>query len=203
VGEASPAGPHLVLASASPRRAELLARLGVSPERRPTDIDETPQQGEGPERLVARLASAKARAASRPGTDEVVLAADTIVALDGTVLGKPRDRGEASRMLSALSGRTHEVTSGIAVLRGDTRLIERVTTRVTFRRLDASEIAWYVATGEPADKAGAYGLQGAGAVLVSHLDGSDTNVIGLPLAATVALLRRVGLDLLAGRPPGS
>ncbi len=198
MAEDAAAPPHLVLASASPRRAELLARLGVSPELRPTHIDETPQPGEGPEHLVGRLASAKARAAVRAGVDEVVLAADTIVALDGTVLGKPRDDGEATQMLSALSGRTHEVTSGVAVVRGGSALIERVTTRVTFRRLHASEIAWYLATGEPSDKAGAYGLQGAGAALVSHLDGSDTNVIGLPLDTVVLLLRRVGLDLLRG-----
>ncbi|MEX2550178.1 MAG: Maf family protein [Nitriliruptoraceae bacterium] len=196
-------GSHLVLASSSPRRAELLARLGVSPELRPTHIDETPQPGEGPAHLVERLAAAKAHAASTGDDDEVVLAADTVVVLGGEVLGKPRDREDAGRMLSTLSGRTHEVTSGIAVLRGRTRLIERVTTRVTFRRLEEAEIAWYVETGEPADKAGAYGLQGAGAVLVSHLDGSDTNVIGLALDVTVALLRQVGLDLLASRPSGS
>jgi len=196
VDENTAAPPHLVLASASPRRAELLARLGVSPELRPTHIDETPHPDEVPTRLVTRLAAAKARAAARVGSDEVVLAADTIVVLDGTMLGKPRHRAEASLMLSALSGRTHEVISGVAVVRGDTELVEQVTTRVTFRRLRASEIAWYLETGEPADKAGAYGLQGAGAALVSHLDGSDTNVIGLPLETTVLLLRRVGLDLL-------
>ncbi len=188
--------PHLVLASASPRRAELLARLGVRPELRPTHIDETPHRGEEPSQLVTRLAAAKARAARLLGADEVVLAADTIVALDGEMLGKPRDRAGAAQMLSALSGRTHEVITGIAVVRGGTELVERVTTRVTFRRLHAREIAWYLASGEPADKAGAYGLQGAGAALVSHLDGSDTNVIGLPLGTTVLLLRRVGLDLL-------
>lgn len=193
--------PDLVLASASPRRAELLTRLGVQPEVRPTHIDETPQPGETPTRLVARLATGKACAAARGGADEVVLAADTIVALDGRMLGKPRHRADAARMLALLSGRTHEVISGVAVVRGETTLVESVTTLVTFRRLHAPEIDWYVATGEPVDKAGSYGLQGAAAAFVSHLDGSDTNVIGLPLETAVLLLRRVGLDLLAGRQP--
>lgn len=194
--------PQLVLASASPRRAELLARLGIHPRLRPMDVDETARPGEAPDDLVVRLAGAKAvaGAAAGDGGDEVVLGADTVVALDGRSLGKPRDRSEATATLRALAGRTHEVTTAVAVVRGPVSAVTKVTTRVTFRALTDAEIAWYVATGEPDDKAGAYGLQGAGAALITEIDGSDTNVIGLPLAETVALLRDVGLDLLAPHP---
>ncbi len=205
---AATGGPtrRLVLASSSPRRAQLLARLGVTPILRPTDVDETPRDGEPAAALVSRLAAAKAlagaRAGAAPGTigsadGEVVLAADTVVVLDERVLGKPTDRDEAAAMLHALSGRTHQVITGVAVVAGQVSAATRVTTDVTFRTLTDAEVAWYLATGEPDDKAGAYGLQGAGAVLVDRVDGSDTNVIGLPLAETVALLREVGLDLLA------
>lgn len=189
-------GPRLVLASASPRRAELLARLGVAPVIRPADVDETPRPGEDPATLVTRLAGAKAATAARGSGDEVVLAADTVVVVDGVALGKPRDRDDAAAMLRQLSGRTHRVVTGVAVLRGEVAAATRVTTEVTFRALTPAEVAWYLATGEPDDKAGGYGLQGAGAVLVDRIVGSDTNVIGLPLAETVALLREVGLDLL-------
>jgi septum formation protein len=188
------AAPELVLASASPRRAELLARLGLTPEVRPSHVDETVLPGEAPADTVVRLARAKAVAAARD--DEVVLAADTEVVLDGRVLGKPADREDASAMLRSLAGRRHEVTTGLAVVRGARVEVDRVTTIVTFRPLTDAEIAWYLATGEPDGKAGGYALQGAGAALVERIDGSDTNVIGLPLAETVTLLRRVGLDLL-------
>jgi septum formation protein len=187
-----------VLASGSPRRAALLARLGLDPIVRPTDVDETPRPGERADDLVVRLAGAKATASAAVGggRDEVVLAADTVVALGDEVLGKPRDREEAGTMLQRLAGRTHEVVTGIAVVRGPVSAVTRVSTQVTFRDLTDDEVAWYLATGEPDDKAGAYGLQGAGAVLVSRVDGSDTNVIGLPLAETVDLLRDVGLEVL-------
>jgi septum formation protein len=193
---------RLVLASASPRRRELLARLGLDPLIRPADLDETPRPEEDPHELVVRLASAKAAASlahgtRQPGTpEEVVLAADTEVVLDGQVLGKPRDADDAARMLRRLSGRTHEVVTGVAVRRGGTARTTRVTTEVRFRPLGDAEVAWYVATGEPDGKAGAYALQGAGAALVERIDGSDTNVIGLPLAETVTLLRQVGFDPL-------
>jgi septum formation protein len=193
VGEA----PELVLASASPRRAALLARLGIHPVIRPAEIDETPRDGESATDLVARLAGAKAATSAARGTgNEAVLAADTVVVLDGRTLGKPFDRADAATMLRALSGRTHEVVTGLAVQCGGIAALDRVTTRVTFRRLSAAEVSWYVDTGEPDDKAGAYGLQGSGAVLVERIEGSDTNVVGLPLAETVSLLRDVGLDLL-------
>jgi septum formation protein len=195
-----------VLASGSPRRRELLARLGLTPEVRPAEIDETPGEDELPEELVLRLARAKAAAARSqrvdgPTSDEVVLAADTVVTLDDRVLGKPRDHDDADAMLRSLSGRTHEVVTGVAAARGSLQVADVVITAVTFRRLTDAEVAWYLDTGEPSDKAGAYGLQGAGAVLVERVDGSDTNVIGLPLAETVALLRRVGLDVLEHTGP--
>jgi septum formation protein len=194
---AAPPSLRLVLASASPRRRELLARLGLDPLIRPADIDETPHPGEDPHDLVVRLASAKAATSlARGDAEDVVLAADTEVVLDGQVLGKPRDRDDAARMLRRLGGRSHEVVTGVAVRRGGTARATRVTTVVRFRSLSDAEITWYVATGEPAGKAGAYGLQGAGAALVERIDGSDTNVIGLPLAETVTLLRQVGMDPL-------
>ncbi len=188
-----------MLASGSPRRADLLARLGLDPEIRPAAVDETPLAGEPPLELVVRLADAKARAVQHPTADEAVLAADTIVVLDDQALGKPRDDAEAAAMLRRLSGRTHEVLTALAVHRGARHHRTTVTTQVRFRALTDTEVAWYLATGEPRDKAGAYALQGAGAALVDHLYGSDTNVIGLPLAATVQLLRRAGLDVLT--PP--
>lgn len=192
---------RLVLASSSPRRAELLARIGVFPTVRAVDIDESQRPGEDPGDLVLRLASEKATASAGLGTgDEVVLAADTIVVLDGRVMTKPATRADALRMLSALSGRTHEVMTGVAVRRAAALHALRVTTRVSFRTLGEDEIAWYVATGEPDGKAGGYALQGAGGALVDHIEGSDTNVIGLPLAATVSLLREAGLELLRASP---
>jgi septum formation protein len=200
----SPSHPRLVLASASPRRAQLLARLGVSPHIRPAEVDETPRPGEVATALAVRLAGEKAAVSAAAGEgDEVVLAADTVVVVDGQALGKPADDADAERMLRALSGRTHEVVTGLAAQRGTVAAMERVTTRVTFRHLTDGEITWYLGTGEPEDKAGGYGLQGAGAVLVDRIEGSDTNVIGLPLAETVRLLRDVGLDLLHPADDGS
>jgi septum formation protein len=196
--------PTLVLASASPRRAALLARLGTAAAIRPADVDETPRAGEGAGELALRLAAAKAAASAALGRgDEVVLGADTVVAIGGGSLGKPRDRRDAAVMLALLSGRTHEVVTGLAVQRGELARQRLVSTRVTFRPLTNAEIAWYVATGESDDKAGAYGLQGAAAALIERIEGSDTNVVGLPLTETVELLREVGLDLLSpGRPTG-
>lgn len=197
---AAPSSPSLVLASASPRRAELLARIHARPTIRPAELDETPAVDEPPSELVARLSIAKAAAVARDDRpDEVVLAADTEVVHDGRPLGKPRDSAHAVAMLTSLSGRTHEVVTGVAVRRGRAHHHGVVTTRVTFRELTADEITWYVSTGEPLGKAGAYALQGAGAALVDRIEGSDTNVIGLPLAETLGLLRTLGLDLLT--PP--
>lgn len=190
------AEPRVVLASTSPRRRDLLGRLGLVPEVRPVEVDETPRDAEDAHDLVLRLAAAKAEAGARGDDAEVVLAADTVVVLDGVVLGKPRDPDHARTMLTALAGRTHEVVTGVAAVRGRERRRVRVTTAVTFRSLSRLEIDWYLATGEPVDKAGSYALQGAGAVLVRSLTGSDTNVVGLPLAETVTVLRELGVDPL-------
>ncbi|MTV24471.1 septum formation inhibitor Maf [Nitriliruptoraceae bacterium ZYF776] len=190
------ADARVVLASTSPRRRDLLGRLGLTPEVRPVEVDETPRPGEVAVDLVLRLAAAKAAAGARGDDAEVVLAADTVVVRDGGVLGKPRDRDHARAMLRSLSGRTHEVVTGVAAVRGGDHRRVHVTTEVTFRRLSDAEIAWYLGTGEPDDKAGGYGLQGAGAALVISIAGSDTNVVGLPLAETVAVLRELGVDPL-------
>lgn len=197
--------PHLVLASGSPRRLDLLRRLGLEPTVRPVDIDETPQAGEAAEPYVARLAREKAEAAPLE-CGEIVLAADTIVALDGRLLGKPHDAPTAAAMLRDLSGRRHQVMTGVAVRvprdGGDSNApdaiaVEVVTTHVDFARLTDQQIAWYVATGEPMDKAGAYGIQGAGGVFVDRVEGSDTNVVGLPLAVAARMLAAAGLDPFA------
>jgi septum formation protein len=183
-----------VLASASPRRRELLSRLGLEFEVRAVDTDETPRPGETPEALVLRLALAKARAAARPG--ELALGADTVVAADGALLGKPADDEDARRMLAALSGRSHEVWTGVALVEvpaaaGTGRLRERARacrTEVVFRALSESEIDAYVASGEPRDKAGAYAIQGGAANFVARVDGDYTNVVGLPLPLVEELL---------------
>ena len=180
-------GVRLVLASSSPRRRDLLASVGLVPEVRPAGIDETLLAGEHPVAYVRRLASGKAAAVARHD-GEVVLAADTTVELDGTILGKPSDDADAARMLRALSGRTHRVHSGVSVVTATGATTIDVTTSVTFVELDDEAIAWYVATAEPWDKAGAYAIQGAGAAIVARVAGSVTNVIGLPLAETLTLL---------------
>lgn len=185
----------LVLASASPRRRELLAHLGVPFEVRPADLDETVHPAEGAHAYVERLARAKASArASEPGT--VCLAADTSVVIDDEVLGKPgADAALGAQMLRRLSGRAHEVLTGIAVA-GPKGLFARVvSSQVHFRALSEAEIAWYVSTGEGADKAGGYALQGRAGAFISSVVGSPSNVIGLPLTDTVELLRAAGLPL--------
>lgn len=178
----------LLLASASPRRRELLRAAGVAFTVTPADIDESMLPGETPRAYVRRVATAKASAVAAREPGRRVLAADTTVALDGRVLGKPADAAEATAMLSALAGRTHEVHTAVVVLDG--RRVRRrvVTTRVRFRALTAAEIDTYIATGEPFDKAGGYGIQGAGGALVDDVRGSYTNVVGLPLAQALALL---------------
>jgi septum formation protein len=187
--------PRLVLASQSPRRRELLAQLGVALEVRPADADESVLPGEPARDYVLRVAREKARAVD----GEVVLAADTAVVLRGDVLGKPADAGDARRMLAMLSGTRHEVLTGVCVRRNAAALgVELdavVSTTVRFRGLTTAEIDWYVATGEPLDKAGAYALQGAGGAFVLSVEGSVSNVVGLPLAETAELLRRAGFVL--------
>jgi septum formation protein len=188
VAEAVP----LVLASASPRRAELLARMGYAFEVRPADVDESTRDGEAPEAYAARVASAKARVVWEPG--RAVVAADTCVVLDGHPLGKPTDPVDALRMLRSLAGRTHAVLTAVVVLGPDGTAHDLIDTAlVTMAAADPEVLAGYVAGGEPMDKAGAYALQGAGAALVRAVDGDPTTVIGLPLRATVDALRAVGL----------
>jgi septum formation protein len=186
--------PGLVLASASPRRRELLARLGLTFRVVPADIDETPLPGERPVALVRRLAAAKAAAVA----GDPVLAADTIVEVDGTILGKPVDADDARVMLRRLSGRAHHVHTGIAVRSGERVQVDVATTVVTFVPLTPALVDWYVAGGESLDKAGAYAIQGTGGAFVEHVRGSVSNVVGLPLTTVVRLLRDV-----TGWEPGS
>ena len=187
--------PRLVLASQSPRRRELLEALGLAIDVRPAHVDEATRPGEGPAEYVLRVAREKARAV--PG--DVVLGADTAVVLRGAVLGKPADADDARRMLRALSGQVHEVLTGVCVRRNagtmGVELDVVVSTSVRFARIGAAEIEWYVATGEPMDKAGAYAIQGAGGAFVEAVDGSVSSVVGLPVAETAQLLRRAGLPL--------
>lgn len=184
----------LILASASPRRADLLRQLGLSFEICPVDIDETPIVGEAPADYVRRLARQKAEAGfeAADAPDALVLGSDTTVVLDGQILGKPDDRNSAIAMLEALSGRTHQVMTGIAVICAGAAEAVVSATDVTFRRLDKREIRAYCETGEPMDKAGGYGIQGRGGAFVTSISGSYSAVVGLPLDQTAVLLERFG-----------
>jgi len=177
----------LVLASGSPRRRAFLEQLGLTFTVSPADLDERLLPGEAPAVYVERLAREKAQEVARRHPGALVLAADTTVVLEGRVLGKPADAADAQATLRALAGRTHQVLTGVA-LAGQTLRTRVVETRVTFRQATDAELAWYVATGEPLDKAGAYALQGIGGFLVQSIEGSHSNVIGLPLVETLALL---------------
>ncbi|WP_342636134.1 Maf family protein [Collinsella intestinalis] len=192
---------HLILASQSPRRIELMREAGFDVNVIPADINETPIPDESPFALVERLAASKAQAVAEAyaQTGEIVLAADTIVTVDGEALGKPADDADARAMLRRLSGRTHQVATGVCLLRaaGDdapaAQDVFSVVTDVTFYDLTDEEIEAYVASGEPADKAGAYGIQGAGGrMLVRGIDGDFYNVVGLPIAEVVRHIRALG-----------
>lgn len=191
--------PRLILASASPRRRDLLAGLGLELEVRPVDIDETPRPDEDPHHYVHRLARAKAAERIEPG--ELVLAADTTVVLGGDILGKPEDEADARLMLRRIAGREHTVLTGVALHDGpdgdDAVHVEE--TRVRIAALDDEEVAWYAATGETLDKAGSYAVQGIGALFVEAVFGDYTNVVGLPLPATYRLFRELGHDLRSFR----
>ena len=196
---------QLVLASGSPRRRMLMERFGIDFAVVPADIDETPQIGELADAYVDRLALEKAlavrhRLSSGDGLSErfnlaglFVLGADTTVALDGVLLGKPEDADDALRTLTLLSGRTHQVHTGIAVATPSWSFSRVITSNVTMLTLDPSLIAWYVATGEPFDKAGSYAIQERAAAFVSRVEGSMDNVVGLPMIETIALLHQAGL----------
>ncbi len=185
------ARPPILLASASPRRSALLRQIDVDHDVRPVDIDEAPRNGERPAQYALRLAEEKARALWQrlePTERRPVLAADTTVALGLEILGKPLDRDDAARILARLSGREHEVHTAVALLHEGGADARVSTSTVTFRELTEAEIEWYWRTGEPADKAGAYAVQGHGAIFIRHLAGSYSGVMGLPLYETWELL---------------
>ena len=186
-----PTGPRLILASSSPRRQAFLKQLGIRFRIAVPDIDETPRRGESPAAVARRAARDKARAvAARAGSAPVIVAADTIVVLGRTILGKPKHAADARRMLKLLSGRDHKVITGVCVLRGTKIRNFAVSTDVVFKELTAREIGFYVKSGEPMDKAGAYAIQGIGSFLVRAIRGSYTNVVGLPVAELLDVLER-------------
>jgi septum formation protein len=187
----SPA-PTLVLASASPRRRALLEQLGIALHVDPPHVEESVRAGETAERYVLRLAREKAEAVRTRHPGSTVLAADTSVVLDGALLGKPGSPDEALTMLRSLSGRTHHVLTAVAIAGAGERL---VTAAVTFAPASETALRWYVSTGEPMDKAGAYAVQGIGGFLVERIEGSHSAVVGLPLVETLALLREAGYIL--------
>ena len=182
----------IVLASQSPRRTRLLSMLGIPHEVVPADLDETPRPGEAPEALADRLAREKALAVFADRPDALVLAADTVVALGHEMLGKPESPADAESILARLGGREHRVITAVALAHRGGVAARTDVTRVTFRPLDADTIRAYVATGEPLDKAGAFGLQGYGGVLVDRIEGDCFGVIGLPIRLVVDLLAEAG-----------
>ncbi|MGE0159393.1 MAG: nucleoside triphosphate pyrophosphatase [Gemmatimonadales bacterium] len=191
--------PRLVLASGSPRRRDVLAQLGLHPDVRPSSVDETYPHGESPAAHVERLARAKAAAEGALQPDALVLAGDTIVVLDGRVLGKPKDAHDAVATLMSLAGRTHEVMSALA-LAGKHGMVSQVSrASVRFRDFDAATARAYAETGEPLDKAGAYGIQGLGAALIDSIAGDYYCVVGLPVGALLDLLARAGWRYEFGR----
>jgi nucleoside triphosphate pyrophosphatase len=183
---------RVVLASSSPRRRELLTLIGISHEVRPANIDETMRPREAPRRHAERLAREKAKAIANRDPDRITIGADTVVVINRKVLGKPADAADAARMLRMLSGREHTVITAVAVSRGRKLRSAVEEVRVKFRRLRDDEIEAYVATGEPMDKAGAYGIQGFGATIVERIEGDYFAVMGLPLVRLVGLMRDVG-----------
>ncbi len=183
--------PYIILASGSPRRRELIERIGIGYHTLPVAVDETPDSGEGAEMFVLRMALEKARRGYAAAEQRApALGADTAVVLDGEILGKPGDEAEAHTMLERLSGHTHRVVTGVALV--DDREATRLSvSQVTLREITAEERARYWASGEPVDKAGAYAIQGRGGVFVEHLEGSYTGVMGLPLYETTLLLDKL------------
>lgn len=186
-----------ILASGSPRRRELLEMLGVPDLTiRPATGPERATPGAGPEQTVRELSLHKAQEVAQTcAPEDIIIAADTIVYLDGAILGKPKDHDDAVRMLTALSGREHIVYTGVAVLRGGELRQAAEQTAVRFRTLMPAEIERYIATGEPMDKAGAYGIQGKCAIFVDKIDGDYNNVVGLPVAAIYRELKKLGIDI--------
>ena len=192
--------PDLILASASPRRAELLQQIGLDFQVQPADIDETPTSLETPEHYVERLAREKALSIAREHPDKLVLGSDTSVIHNEEILGKPESSEQAVSMLQALSGSTHQVLTAVALAKGSECWSRVVVTDVTFRELETAEISAYVASGEPMDKAGSYGIQGLGGIFVSAIKGSYSAVVGLPLQETAALLAQAGHSVIQSWP---
>ena len=189
---------RLILASASPRRAELLRAAGIDVDVRPADVDESIQPGESPDRYASRVALAKARAISLHAPDRFVLGADTVVVVDDRILGKPIDSADARRMLRALSGRSHVVMTAAILIRGaglpgETLDAQVERTTVEFAPLTVDEIDWYAATAEPMDKAGGYAIQGLASRFVTRIEGSYSNVVGLPVSLVYGMCKRAGL----------
>ena len=188
----------IVLASQSPRRRQLLGQMGLEFTTQSPEIDESAFHGRDARALVETLSREKARWVARQQTpDTLVSGADTVVVLDGAILGKPRDGAEAQAMLAALSGRDHQVFTGVTLCQGDRILTQAEETQVTFRPLTGQEIRQYVSTGEPMDKAGAYGIQGLGGLLVEGIRGDYHNVMGLPICRLGRMLLNFGVDCLA------
>lgn len=185
---------RLILASASPRRADLLRAAGFDFDIVEADVDESVRLGESPEHYVLRVAHDKARAVARRKPGNPVLAADTAVVVDGVLLGKPADAAEARSMLERLSGRVHDVLTGVVLRVGERTYEEVVRTRVRFLPISTHEIGWYLDTGEPLDKAGAYAIQGRASRFVDWIEGSYANVVGLPVTTVCQLLREAGIS---------
>jgi len=189
--------PKIILASNSPRRRELLTQIGLTFTVAPADADESVLPGEAPEAYAVRVALDKARIAAERAGEGIVIAADTIVVIGDSILGKPADVRDAERMLMSLAGKEHRVVTALAVIdSASSRSLTRISvTKVWFRDLTVREIAAYVATGEPMDKAGAYGIQERGALLVERIEGCYSNVVGLPLSLLGEMLREFGIYL--------
>ena len=187
--------PRIVLAASSPRRREILSALGLSFETRPADVDESLRDGEPALEAAERLAREKASAVAGGAPDALVVAADTLVVLDGEALGKPKDRADARRTLSRLAGRSHEVVTGVALARNGRLVSGREVTGVLFAPMTPAEVDAYVASGEPDDRAGSYAIQGIGGLFVARVEGSPSNVVGLPVRLLYTLAAEIGVDL--------
>jgi septum formation protein len=192
---------RLVLASGSPRRADLLRAAGLPFDVVPVEVDERFLPGERPEHAVARLAELKAGAAAASRPDAVVLGADTTVVVAGEALAKPDDAGDAARMLRLLSGRGHDVLTGVCLSSNGRQLMHVECTRVRMSYLSDAEIAWYISTGEPFDKAGGYAVQGLASRFIEGIEGSYSNVVGLPISRVCELLKELGCDILGFNKP--
>ena len=191
--------PRIILASASPRRAELLKQIGVEFELVPSQIEERPHPDEAPGDYITRIARAKVVAVARERDSGLVIGADTVVVLDGRLIGKPQNQADAHRLLRLLSGKWHAVLTGVALYDVETRheVADYEKTLVKFAQLNDTEIDWYVNTGEPMDKAGAYGIQGLGGLFVEEIAGNYYNVVGLPIPLVYRLARRLGYSFVS------